>query len=132
MGKQLFVNLAVKDLKKAIDFYTKLGFTFNPKFTNDDATCMIINENAFAMLLVEPFFKSFMKKDIADTKKANECILAYSVDSKKEVDEFADKALKAGATKSNDPSDQGFMYSRSFQDLDGHLWEVFYMDPAAA
>ena len=132
MGKQIFVNLAVKDLKKAIDFYTKLGFTFNPKFTNDDATCMIINENAFAMLLVEPFFKSFMKKDIADTKKSNECILAYSVDSKKEVDEFADKAMKAGATKSNDPSDQGFMYSRSFQDLDGHLWEVFYMDPAAA
>lgn len=132
MAKQLFVNLAVKDLKKAIDFYTKLGFKFNPKFTNDDATCMIINDNSFAMLLVEPFFKSFLKKEIADTKNSAECILAFSLDSKKEVDEFADKALAAGATKSNDPSDQGFMYSRSFQDLDGHLWEAFYMDPAAA
>jgi predicted lactoylglutathione lyase len=131
MTTQIFVNLPVDNLNKSIEFFTKLGFTFNPHFTDENATCMIVGENSFVMLLVKPFFKSFIKKEIADTKKTAEAIFALSADSKAKVDELADKALKAGATKSIDPQDQGFMYSRSFQDLDGHLWEIFYMDQSA-
>jgi uncharacterized protein len=131
MATQLFVNLPVNDLKKSKAFFEKLGFTFNPQFTNDEAACLVISETIFAMLLVKPFFKSFTKKEIADATKTSEVILALSADDKKKVDEMAEKALQAGASKSNEPNDQGFMYTRSFQDLDGHLWEVFYMDQSA-
>lgn len=131
MATKIFLNLPVKDLTKSIDFFTSLGFTFNPQFTDNNATCMIIGDDIFVMLLVEKFFKTFTKKEIADTDKTTEAIIALSADNKQKVDEMADKALKAGAKKSNEPNDQGFMYTRSFQDLDGHMWEVFYMDPAA-
>lgn len=130
MATQIFVNLPVKDLNKSVEFFTKLGFTFNPQFTDENATCMIIGENIFAMLLVEPFFKSFVKKEICDTKKSAEAILALSADSRKDVDVLVDKVQKAGG-ETKEPQDQGFMYSRGFLDLDGHYWEIFHMDPTA-
>ena len=131
MSKLIFVNLPVKDLPKSVDFFTALGFEFNPDFTDDNATAMIINEQAFVMLLVEDFFRGFTKKDLADTSRHTEAIMALSADSRQEVDDLVDKALAAGGRPSNETMDQGGMYGRSFQDLDGHLWEVMYMDPSA-
>jgi predicted lactoylglutathione lyase len=130
-ANQIFVNLPVKDLNKTIEFFTAIGFEFNAQFTDENATCMIINENIFAMLLVEDFFKSFTKKEIPDTTKSTEAIIALSVESKEKVNEIVNKALAAGGMAANEPNDQGFMYGWSFQDLDGHLWEFFYMDESA-
>ena len=126
--KQIFVNLPVKNLQESIDFFTKLGFSFNPKFTDENATCMIIGENIFAMLLVEKFFKTFTEKEVCDTKKSTEVINAIGVESKEKVDEMLEKAVSAGASEPRPPQDYGWMYGRSFQDPSGHLWEVFYMD----
>jgi hypothetical protein len=131
MATQIFVNLPVKDLKRSVEFFTKLGYTFNSQFTDEKATCMIVGENIFVMLLVEPFFKSFIKKDIADATKSTEVIIALSADNKANVDELVNKAIAAGATTPVTKQDQGFMYSWGFQDLDGHLWEIVYMDPSA-
>lgn len=131
MVKQIFINLPVKDLDKSIEFFTKLGFDFNPKFTDKNATCMIIGENIFAMLLVENFFKTFIKKDISDTKKTTEVLLALSAENREEVDEMINNALEAGGKESRSPQDYGWMYGRSFEDIDGHIWEVFYMDETA-
>ncbi|THE13005.1 glyoxalase/bleomycin resistance/extradiol dioxygenase family protein [Bacillus timonensis] len=129
MGVQnIFVNLPVKNLEKTMEFFSKLGFEFNPQFTNESATCMVIGKSLYAMLLVEDYFKSFTKKDIPDTTKSAEAIIALSVESREEVDELTEKALTAGAKPTSEPQDHGFMYSRSFADLDGHLWEVFFMD----
>lgn len=128
MSRQIYVNLPVKDLNKSVEFFTKLGFTFNPTFTDKNASCMIISKDIYVMLLVEPFFKTFIKKEIADSKKTSEAIIAISAESREEVDELVGKALANGGKKYNDPSDHGWMYSWSFQDLDGHLWEVLYMD----
>ena len=129
MAKEIFVNLPVKDLKRSVDFSTKLAFTFNPQFTDENATCMIVAENIFAMLLVEKFFKTFTKKELCDTAKSTEVILALSVGSKQEVDAMVQKATHAGGNEPRGPQDHGWMYGRSFQDVDGHLWEVFWMDP---
>ncbi len=131
MATEIFVNLPVKDLNKSVEFFTKLGYSFNAEFTNEDATLMIIEENISVMLLVEKFFKTFTKKEIADTATTTEVIVCLSADSREKVDELVDKAMAAGASPSNFAQDQGFMYGRSFQDLDGHLWEVMYMDPGA-
>lgn len=131
MATQLFVNLPVKDLNRSVDFFTKLGFNFNPQFTDEKATCMIVGEDSFVMLLVEPFFKTFTKKPLCDASKNTETIIAISADSKAKVDELSDAALKAGGTSAIEPQDAGWMYSRSFQDLDGHQWEVFFMDASA-
>ncbi|WP_113928405.1 VOC family protein [Bacillus sp. P14.5] len=134
MGYQadkIFVNLAVKDLHKTKEFFTKVGFEFNLQFTNEFAACMVINENIFAMLLVEDHFKSFTKKEITDSKKSTEAILALSVESKEKVIEIVNKALEAGASPSKDPQDHGFMYGWGFEDIDGHLWELFSMDESA-
>jgi len=128
---KIFVNLPVKDLDRSVAFFTKLGFEFDPQFTDENATCMIVNDGAFVMLLVEDFFKSFTKKGVADATAGTEAILALSADSRKRVDELVNTALAAGAEPSNDPMDQGPMYGWSFQDLDGHLWEVIYMDESA-
>ena len=130
MGRKLFVNLPVADLDRSVAFFAALGFEFNAQFTDENATSMIIGEDAFAMLLVKPFFSTFTSKAIADTGTTAEAILAISADSRDEVDDLVDKAFSAGASRYNDPQDMGFMYSRSFQDLDGHLWEVMWMDPA--
>lgn len=132
MGTKIFVNLPVKDLNKTIAFYTKLGYKFNPRFTDGKATCMIVGEDIFVMLLVENFFKTFTKNEICDARKSTEVIIALSTESRSAVDDMLDKAIKAGASTPNDPQDLGFMYSRSFQDLDGHQWEMIYMDPTGA
>ncbi|GGG10812.1 extradiol dioxygenase [Paenibacillus albidus] len=127
-AKQIFVNLPVKDLKKSIAFFTEIGFEFNTQMTDENATSMIISENIYVMLLVEEFFKSFTNKAIGDTTEQAEVIVALSAGSREEVDEVVNKALAAGAGHYNDPVDHGFMYTRSFKDLDGHLWEVFIME----
>lgn len=131
MATNIFVNLPVKNLQQSIDFFTQMGFSFNQQFTNEDATCMVISDNIYVMLLVEKFFKTFTKKEISDASRTTEVIVCLSADSREQVDELVDKAFAAGAAESNFTTDQGFMYGRSFQDLDGHLWEVMYMDTSA-
>lgn len=128
MATKIFVNLPVKDLDKSITFFTQLGFLFNPQFTNEQAACMIIGEDIFVMLLVEPFFQTFTKKSIVDATKSTKVLLCLSAESREKVDELVGKAVQAGGTTPNEKQDQGFMYGWGFQDLDGHLWEVAYMD----
>lgn len=129
MIKEIFVNLPVKDLARTQDFFTKLGFKFNPKFSDDNAVCLVLGEKIYAMLLVEKFFKTFIKKEIADAGKTTEVINALTVGSREEVDSLVKKAVKAGGREPREPQEEGeWMYGRSFEDLDGHLWEVFYMD----
>jgi predicted lactoylglutathione lyase len=130
-ARKLFVNIAVRDLKKSMDFFSSLGFTFNPQFTDDKAACMIVNEDAYFMLLSDPFFRSFTKREPCDTTKSNEAFLALSCASRAEVDEMVKKAIAAGGKNAMPPQDHGFMYGWSFYDLDGHHWEVMWMDPAA-
>ncbi|HYC84945.1 MAG TPA: VOC family protein [Chryseosolibacter sp.] len=131
MATKIFVNLPVKDLKKTIDFFTTLGFHFNPRFTDEKAACMIISDDIFAMLLTEPLFQTFTKKQIADTTSNTEVILALSANSREEVDHLVNRAIKAGGSTPNRKQDHGFMYGWGFEDLDGHLWEVIYMEPSA-
>jgi uncharacterized protein len=131
-SNMIFVNLPVKDLQASIRFFNALGFEFNPAFTDENAGCLVIGDNIFAMLLMEPFFQSFTSKAIADTSKTTEVMVAISADSRAQVDELADKALASGGSAAGEPQDHGFMYSRSFQDPDGHIWEVVYMEAAAA
>lgn len=126
--RQIYVNLAVRDLKRTKEFFTQLGLEFNPKFTDDNAACMIINEGAYVMLLRETFFKTFTKKQICDTGTHTESLLALSCGSRAEVDALVNKAIAAGGTHAMDPTDHGFMYGWSFYDLDLHHWEVFWMD----
>jgi uncharacterized protein len=128
---KIFVNLPVKDLNKTIDFFTKLGFKFNPQFTDENATCMIVGEDIFVMLLVEKFFKTFTKKEICDTSKDTEAIVALSVESREKVDQMIDKAIESGGKESREPQDHGWMYGRSFEDINKHLWEIIYMDESA-
>lgn len=131
-AEKIFVNVPVKDLDKSVEFFTKIGFEFNPQFTDQNATCMVVSEHIFVMLLVEPFFKTFTKKEIADATKTTEVIIALSAENKEKVDEIVNKALAAGGEAANEPFSQGdFMYGWSFHDLDGHLWEVMYMDQSA-
>ncbi len=127
MHSQIFVNLPVKDLKRAVDFYTALGYTFNPQFTDENATCMIVGENLFVMLLVEKFFRSFTSKDIVDTSRATEVLTCVSCESKAQVDALVAKARAAGAKVPREAQDHGFMYSHGYEDLDGHTWELVHM-----
>jgi predicted lactoylglutathione lyase len=131
MTTQIFVNLPVKDLSRTVEFFKKLGFAFDAQFTDENATCMIINDNIFVMLLVEKFFKSFTKKEICDTTKHTEVIIALSTDSREKVDEMMQSVFQAGGKESREPQDHGWMYGRSFQDINGHLWEIIYMDEKA-
>lgn len=124
----IFVNLPVKNLEKTKDFFSKIGFAFNAQFTDKNAACLVIGDNIFAMLLTEDYFKTFTKKDLSDAANTTEVILALSAESREQVDEIVNAALSAGGSPSNDPVDHGFMYGWSFQDPDGHLWEVMYMD----
>lgn len=128
MAKQIFINLPVKDLKKSMVFFKKLWFTFNMQFTDDKAACMIIGENIYAMLLLEKFFKTFTNKEICNAKKNTEVLIAIDAESKKAVDEMIRKAVEAGGSTYRNPQDHGWMYGHSFADLDGHQWEVLYMD----
>ena len=131
-SRQLFVNLAVRDLKRSMEFFSKLGFEFNPKFTDEKAACMIISKEAYVMLLVEPFFKTFTKRELCDTTRQTEGLFALSCSSRAEVDEMVSKAVASGGKNAGEPQDHGFMYAWSFYDLDGHHWEVLWMDPEAA
>jgi len=131
MSRLMFLNLPVRDLDASVAFFTALGFEFDPKFTDESATCMIVSEQAYVMLLVEPRFADFTTRPTVDARTATEAIVALSADSREAVDQFADAALKAGATPARDPQDFGFMYNRSFHDLDGHHWEIMWMDPKA-
>jgi predicted lactoylglutathione lyase len=131
MATNIFINLPVKDLEKSKEFFSKLGYTFNQQFTDEKAACMVISETIYAMLLTEPFFKGFIpNKEISDTSKTKEVLLALSTDSKQRVDDLTNKAIEAGGKQFRKPEDHGFMYARSFEDLDGHVWEVIWMDPA--
>ncbi len=131
MPTMVFVNLPVKDLDKSKQFFTELGYTINQQFTDENASCVVISDTIYLMLLVEPFFKTFTNKDVADATTSTEAIIALSADSREAVDELVDKAIAAGAGPSKEPMDQGFMYNRSFADPNGHLFEVMWMDPAA-
>lgn len=129
-SRKIFVNLAVRDLERSIRFFAKLGFQFNPQFTDDKAACMIVSEEAFVMLLKEPYFKTFTPRELFDTTRQTEGLFALSCESRGEVDEMVKRALAAGGKNAMDPMDHGLMYGWSFYDLDGHHWEVVWMDPA--
>ena len=129
MATQIFLNLPVKDLDRSVAFFTQLGYTFNPQFTNEKATCMIISDAIYVMLLTEAFFQTFTRKEIIDAHKGVECSIALSADSKDAVNEMVDKAAAAGARIPSPATDYGFMYQHSFEDLDGHQWVYVWMDP---
>ena len=131
MASKIFVNLPVKNLNKSIEFFTKLGFSFNQQFTDETATCMIVTDDIFVMLLTEEKFKTFALKEICDTKKYAEALVCLSLESRAKVDEMVRKAVSAGGTTYNEAIDHGFMYGHGFQDLDGHIWELIYMEPNA-
>lgn len=131
-SRMIFVNLSVRDLKAAMGFFTKLGFTYNLKFTDDKAACMIVNEQASVMLIATPFFKTFTTKEVCDTSTHTEALIAVSCGSRAEVDEMVASAIAAGGKHAMPATDHGFMYAWSFYDLDGHHWEVMWMDPQAA
>jgi len=130
MASKIFVNLPVTNLSKSIEFFTKLGYTFNQQFTDETATCMIVTDDIFVMLLTEQKFKTFTPKEICDAKKCTEVLVALSLDDRAQVDAMVRKAVEAGGSTYNEPQDHGFMYAHGFQDLDGHIWEVFYMEPS--
>ncbi|MGV3466296.1 MAG: VOC family protein [Heyndrickxia sp.] len=123
-----YINLPVKDLNRTKEFFSKIGFEFDPQFSDEKAVCMIINENTFAMMLVESYFETFVSKPVADVPSAAHAIIALSAESREHVDELADKALSSGGKQTKEPADHGFMYVRSFEDINGHLWEIAYMD----
>ena len=131
MSTKIFVNLPVKDLDRSKEFFTRLGYSFDPRFSDENAACLVISDDIFAMLLVEPFFRNFTRKQLVDATAGTECIVALSADSREEVDELVDRALASGGSPSLEPMGDEHMYSRSLQDPDGHLWEVVRMDPAA-
>ena len=130
MTAMIFVNLPVKDLNRSVEFFTQLGYSFNPQFTDETATCMIVSETIFVMLLTEAKFQTFTPKALVDAKKSTEVLLGFALESRQAVEEMVRKALAAGGSKYSEPNDYGFMYQHSFEDLDGHNWEFFYMDPS--
>ncbi len=130
MKRMIFVNLAVKDLKKSMDFFGKLGFKFNPRFTSESGACMVIQEDSiYAMLLVEKFFRSFLRgKEISDPKKTTEVLVSLGLESRAEVDRMMKAAIASGGREARETQDYGWMYGRAFEDPDGHIWELGYMD----
>ncbi len=131
MSTQIFVNLPVKNLQQSIAFFKQLGFQFNPQFTDETATCMIVSENIFVMLLTHEKFKTFTPNAICDATKSTEVLTCLSMESRAAVDDRVRKAIAAGGKTYNEPQDHGFMYAHGFQDLDGHIWELVYMEPSA-
>ena len=129
MATAIFVNLPVSDVERSKAFFTALGYAFNSRFTDENATCMIVGDGNYVMLLVEKFFATFSPKPIADAKSTNECSLAISLDSRDAVDKMVEAAFAAGARRHTDPVDYGFMYQWGFEDLDGHIWDYFWMSP---
>jgi len=131
MSRLMFLNLPVRDLSRTMEFFSKLGFEYNRQFTDDKAACMIVSEQAFVMLLSEPFFKTFTQRELCNTATHIEGLFGLSCASRAEVDSIVKKAVAAGGKTVKDPVDHGFMYGWGFDDLDGHHWEVFWMDPNA-
>lgn len=131
MSTKIFVNLPVQHLDKSVEFFSRLGFSFNPQFTDETATCMIVSDDIFVMLLTEAKFKMFTPKEVCDATKSTEVLVCLSTESREKVDEMVRKAVAAGGTTYSQPQDHGFMYVHSFQDLDGHIWELMHMDPSA-
>ncbi|MFK0154670.1 VOC family protein [Streptomyces sp. NPDC090493] len=129
--QMIFVNLATNDVAASRKFFTELGYSINPQFSNDDCSCVVISDTIIAMLLSRQRYADFTKKEIADSTKTSEVLICLSAESRAKVDELVEKAVAAGGTANDDVQDQGFMYGRSFEDLDGHSWEVVWMDPAA-
>ncbi|MEU4046669.1 VOC family protein [Streptomyces antibioticus] len=129
--QMIFVNLPVNDLDASKKFFTELGYTINPQFSDENATSVVISDTIVAMLLTKPFYATFTKKEIADATKTSEALIALSAESRDKVDELVDRALALGATPSGETQDMGFMYGRAFDDLDGHTWEIIWMDPSA-
>lgn len=128
MAQQIFINLAVKDLQKSMAFYTALGFTNNPQFSDDSGKCMVWSENIFVMIMTHEKFAGFITKPIADTKNTVAGLFSLSVESPDEVNSIVANGLKAGGTEPNEWRDYGFMQQRTIEDFDGHTWEIFYMD----
>jgi uncharacterized protein len=131
MSTQIFVNLPVKDLDRSKEFFAKLGFSFNAQFTDENAACMVVSESIYIMLLTRKFFQSFIPTEICDATKSTEVLVCLSCESRAEVDEMIRKAIAAGGKTYKDPQDHGFMYQHGFQDLDGHIWEIVFMEPSA-
>ncbi|MCM3739433.1 VOC family protein [Oceanobacillus luteolus] len=127
-SKHIFINLSVKDVNRSTNFFKELGFEINPQFSDESTSCIIISENIFAMIMSEERFKEFTKKEIVDTTTSAESIFALSAKSREQVDKIVNKALSSGGKRFNEPQDHGFMYIWGFEDLDGHLWEVAYLD----
>ncbi len=130
MVQQIFVNLPVKNLKSSTEFFTKLGFTFNAQFTDDSSTCMVMSDTIYAMLLTHEKFQGFSPQPISDAKKTTEVLIALALETREQVTDMVAKAVAAGGNTYNEPQDHGFMLQHGFQDLDGHIWEVFFMDPS--
>lgn len=128
MNRKVFINLPVKDLKKSMDFFTGLGYSFNPRFTDEKAACMVISDNIYAMMLTEEYFKTFTKKNISNAKTSTEVLIALDADSREDVQKLITTAKESGATIYAEAQDHGWMYQHSFADLDGHQWEIVYMD----
>jgi hypothetical protein len=131
MPRQIFVNLPIRDMARSQAFFRALGFDFDPRFTNEQGACMVVSDRIYVMLLVEPFFQSFTKRPVADATKSAEVLVCLSCESRAEVDDLVRRALQAGATAPNPPQDHGFMYVHGFEDLDGHGWELAWMDASA-
>lgn len=129
MSRKVFINLPVADLRRSVDFFTALGYQFNPQFTDEKATCMIVSDDIYVMLLVESFFKTFTPKPVADAKQTTEVLVCLSLDSRAEVEDIVRKAVAAGAKTPMPAQDHGFMFQHGFEDLDGHQWEYAYMQP---
>ena len=132
MNRQIYVNLPVKDLERSKAFFGALGFSFNPQFTDQNAACMVVSEDIYVMLLTEPFFQGFTNKPVADASRSTEVLLCLSCDSRAAVDDMAARARAAGGAWPNEPKDHGFMYQHGFEDLDGHMWELAYMESMPA
>jgi predicted lactoylglutathione lyase len=131
MATMIFVNLPVKELPQSMDFFGKLGFAFNPQFTDATAACMVVSETIYAMLLTEEKFQGFTPKPISDARQSTEVLIALSLESRQAVEAMVAQAVAAGGRTYAEPNDHGFMYQHGFEDLDGHIWELFYMDPSA-
>jgi uncharacterized protein len=131
VATKIFVNLPVKDLGRSVEFFTRLGFTFNPQFTDESATCMIVSDDIFVMLLVEARFKTFTPKEICDATRSTEVLVTLSLESREAVDGMVRAAVAAGGSTYKEPEDHGFMYGHGFQDPDGHIWELVFMEPGA-
>lgn len=132
MARQIYVNLPVSDLQKSKAFFSSLGFGFNPQFTNDSGACMVVSDDSYVMLLTRDFFKTFTGKPVADARRSTEVLICLSCESRAQVDDLVAKATSAGGTAPNPKQDHGSMYGHGFEDPDGHVWELMYMDPGAA